>query len=118
MSFHAGLAEHLAAISARDIDRFAATVSDDPEARVVAPDGGVVARRHAIVAAHRDWFATGGWTFAPQILFERTSDALGFALLDVAYREAGKQSRFLLSVVFVREDGVWRLLYDQNTPLG
>jgi ketosteroid isomerase-like protein len=118
MSFHAGLVEHLAAISARDIDRFAATVSGDAEARVIAPDGGAIVGREAIVAAHRGWFATVGWTFAPQIVFERTSDGLGFALLEIDYREAEQHRRFLLSVVFAREDGIWRLLYDQNTPLG
>jgi len=38
-------------------------------------------------------------------------------LLDVTYVENGAEKRFLLSVVFAREDGTWRLLYDQNTSL-
>ena len=117
VSFHDGLGEHLAAIGARDIDRFAATVSGDPAARVIAPDGSAVVGFAAILEAHRGWFESDGWTFTPTILFERESDTLGFALLEVDYREASGAKRFLLSVVLALEVGTWRLLYDQNTPL-
>ena len=117
MTFQEALAEHLAAIAARDGDRFAATVAGDPEARVVAPDGSAIVGGEAIVAAHRAWFAGGEWTFRPQVLLTRESEALGFALLEVDYREGSDARRFLLSVVFTREPGGWRLFYDQNTPL-
>jgi len=116
-SFHQGLGEHLAALDARDIERFAATVSRDPAARVVAPDGGAIVGYEAIVEAHRGWFESDGWTFTPNTVFERESDTLGFALLEVEYRESSSVRRFLLSLVFTLEDGTWRLLYDQNTPL-
>ncbi len=106
------LEEHLAAIAARDIDRFAATVSRAPDARVIGPDGGAIVGYAAIVAAHRDWFAPAVWTFAPRILLERVSDMLGFALLEVDYHETGVDRRFLLSVVFAREDGAWKLYFD------
>lgn len=113
------LDEHLAAIAARDIDRFAATLSRAPDARVIGPGGGAIVGYAAIVAAHRDWFgAPTTWTFAPSILLERVSDSLGFALLEVDYHETGVDRRFLLSVVFAREDGAWKLYFDQNTTLG
>ena len=89
----------------------------DPATRVIAPDGAAIVGRDAIVEAHRGWFASGDWTFSPSVLLERESDRLGFALLDVVYREGTTTRRFLLSVVFAAEDGTWRLLYDQNTPL-
>ena len=117
MIFHEGLREHLSAIAARDIERFAATVSRDPAARVIAPDGGAIVGFESIVEAHRGWFESDGWTFSPTTIFERESDTLGFALLEVHYREASGAKRFLLSAVFALEDGIWRLLYDQNTPL-
>ncbi len=118
MDFQAGLQEHLAALRARDIERFAATLSRDAAARVVAPDGGTIVGYAAIREAHRGWFAAAGtWTFEPRVVFSRASGELGFALLDVTYVENGAEKRFLLSVVFAREDGTWRLLYDQNTSL-
>jgi len=113
MTFRETLEEHLAAISARDIGRFAVTVSSDPEARVIAPDGGAIVGAEAIVEAHRDWFAGDAWTFSPRVALTRESDGLAFGLLDVAYVEAAGTGRFLLT----READGWRLLYDQNTPL-
>lgn len=117
MTFPEALDDHFAAIATRDIERFAATISGDIDTRVIAPDGGAIVGREAIVEAHRGWFATGGWTFSPHVLFARESDGLGFALLEVDYVEDGAARRFLLSIVFLREDDTWRLLFDQNTPL-
>jgi len=118
MDFLAGLEEHLAALRARDIERFAATLSRDPAARVIAPDGSQTVGYDAIREAHRSWFlADAAWSFVPTVVFARSNADFGFALLAVAYEEAGSSSNFFLSLVFAREDGTWRLLYDQNTPL-
>ena len=117
MTFLETLHEHLAAISARDGERFADTVSSDPQARVVAPDGSASVGRDAIVAGHLGWFATAGWTFSPSIVMAREAEGLGFALLEIVYAEPAGARRFLLSVIFTHEAGGWRLFYDQNTPL-
>ncbi len=118
MDFRTGLDEHLAALRARDIERFAATLSHDREARVIAPDGAALVGYAAIREAHRAWFAAAApWTFEPAVVLVRTSGDLGFALLDVGYAESGAEKRFLLSLVFARENGTWRLVYDQNTSL-
>ncbi len=116
--FKTALATHLGAISARDIATFGATISRDPEARVVGPDGAEIIGYEAIVAAHRDWFSSSAqWSFEPQIRLVRAAEHLSFALLEVDYREGGSRQRFLLSVIFLRENGAWKLWYDQNTPL-
>ncbi len=116
MDFRDGLRAHLAAIEARDIEGFAATVSRDPDARVVGPDGTATIGYDAIVAAHRDWFASEqDWAFEPRMVFFRSCDAVGFALLDVDYRQNNSQRRFMLSLLFTYEDDAWKLLYDQNT---
>ncbi len=118
MEFRTTLDEHLAAIAARDIDRFAATLSRDPQARVVGPDGSAIVGHDAIVAAHRAWFASEtDWSFQPHIVLLRTGKEFGFVLLEVDYRDETAQRRFLLSLLFTREDDAWKLFYDQNTPL-
>lgn len=118
MDFKAALATHLGAISSRNLEAFAATVSRDPEARVVGPDGAAIVGYDAIVAAHRGWLAsTAQWSFEPHIRLVRAAEHLGFALLEVDYREGDTGRRFLLSLVFTRENGDWKLFYDQNTPL-
>ncbi len=116
VDFRDGLNEHLGAIATRDIERFAATISRDPDARVIAPEGTETVGYDAIVAAHRGWFAADEpWTFEPHIVLIRGSDTLGFALLDVDYHEGQSKRRFMLSLLFTREDSAWKLLYDQNT---
>ena len=116
MTFAQALDEHLAAIAARDIERFAATVSRSPDARVIGPDGTAIVGGDAIVAAHRGWFESEkAWTFTPRVVLERAGDTLAFALLDVDYHEGGTQRRFSLCVVFARDDGSGKLFYDQNT---
>jgi len=73
-TFAEALAEHLHAIRARDIDRFLATVSRGPDVRVVGPLGTWIAGYEAVEKAHREWFATGDWSFEPQIMWHEGGD--------------------------------------------
>jgi hypothetical protein len=117
--FRAALEEQLSAIRARDIDRFRATVSSSDEARVIGPTGDAIVGGEAIVGAHREWFASASnWEFRPTIVWTRETREMAFALLRVEYDEAQRAgSRFLLSLLFVQEAGVWRMIYDQNTGI-
>lgn len=116
--FLAALNEHIRAIQARDLARFAATVTGGDDVRLIGPGGSQLIGREAILGAHRDWFASGAFTFRPRVVWHRETEEMGLALLDVEYADpGGMPTRFLLSLVFVREaDGAFRLVYDQNTP--
>jgi len=107
--------EHIDAIKTRDIDRFAATLARD-EVRLVGGDGSVIEGHEIAVAAHREWFMNDAWTFEPEILWTREEAGAAWALTRVTYRESGTK-HFLLLFLFVQEDGEWRLVYDQNTPI-
>ena len=110
------LEEHLESISERDIDRFAATLATD-DVRFVGGNGQIIEGRENVVAAHRDWFMNDAWRFDPQILWTREEDGAAWALIRVQYKENGAERQFLLLFLFVNEDGNWRLVYDQNTPI-
>jgi hypothetical protein len=56
----------LEAIRTRDIDLFAPTLALT-DVRFVGGDGRITEGRENVIAAHRDWFATEGWTFVPEI---------------------------------------------------
>ena len=118
-SFEDALDEHLNAITARDPDRFEATLAAD----VVVVDGaGRVTRGiDAVLRAHDEWFgAAERWSFAYDVVLTRETASSGFALLDVTYRNTpeSEPARFLLSLLFERNaDGVFSFVYDQNTPL-
>jgi uncharacterized protein (TIGR02246 family) len=108
--------EHIDALRTRDIDRFAATLAQD-EVRFVNGDGRITEGRENVIAAHRDWFMNDSWTFEPEILWTREEDSAAWVLTRVTYREAAATKQFLLLFLFVQEDGNWRLVYDQNTPI-
>lgn len=115
--FQHALQEHMDAIVARDVARFEATLGDD----VVTVDGsgGITRGTAAVLASHASWFGTPEpWTFRYETVLARETVSSGFALLRVTYEQNGVSSRFLLSVIFERDArGVFRFVYDQNTPL-
>lgn len=110
------LNDHLDAITNRNIDAFAETIASD-DLHLVGADGSIIEGRENAVAAHRDWFSNDSWTFEPEILWTREEQGAGWALTRVDYREGETQRRFLLLFLFVVEDGAWKLVYDQNTPI-
>lgn len=115
-TFLEALEEHIDAIRERDIDRFAATLAKD-DVHFVGGEGGIIEGRENAVAAHREWFMDDRWTFEPEILWTREEAGAAWALTRVSYREAENRKHFLLFLLFVQEDGEWRLVYDQNTPI-
>lgn len=104
------------AIDARDIDRFAATIAAN-DARFAGGNGHIIEGKENVVAAHREWFMNEAWTFEPEVLWTREEAGAGWALTRVHYTESGNARDFLLLFLFVNEDGVWKLVYDQNTPI-
>lgn len=116
MSVLEALEEHIEAIISRDIDRFAATLAHD-EVRFVGGDGRIIDGRENVVAAHRDWFMDDSWTFRPEILWTREEPGAAWALTRVTYEESESERQFLLLFLFVDENGEWRVVYDQNTPI-
>lgn len=108
--------EHVDAIKTRDIERFAATLARN-DVRFVGGDGRIIEGRENVVAAHRQWFMDDRWTFDPEILWTREEAGAAWTLARVTYREAQASKQFLLLFLFVQEDGNWKVLYDQNTPI-
>ena len=113
-TFSAALSEHLEAISSRDIDRFAHTLH--PDVRLIGPTGSVIRGYDDAVAAHRGWFIEGGWVFEPSVLWTEEREDAAWALTSVRYSTPQGLTRFLLFLLFVREQSDWKLIYDQNTP--
>lgn len=115
MTLVATLERHLAAIAARDFDEFEATV--ESTVQMVGTEGKVLTGDEAF-EAHRQWFADSSWHFYWEVLFtEETRDA-GWALARVRYESGALISNFFLFLLF-RQDiaGVWKLAYDQGTPI-
>ena len=117
-SFKEALDEHLGALAARDVDRFEATLAAD--VAVVDGKGTITRGIDAVLRSHAEWFGVPErWSFDYEIVLTRETASSGFALLDVTYRHSpeSEPSRFLLSLLFERDaDGIFKFVYDQNTP--
>jgi ketosteroid isomerase-like protein len=117
-TFDEALAEHLGALRARDVARFAATLGSD----VLVVDGraGITRGTENVLRSHAEWFASpDDWTFEYTVLMTRAFAGAALALVDVTYRNTPRSepSRFVLSLVFERDaSGAWTFVYDQNTP--
>jgi uncharacterized protein (TIGR02246 family) len=119
MDFSEGLHEHLDALQAKDLARFAATLGDD--VTVIDGRGGRTHGTASVLQSHAEWFAAAEpWTFEYGVIFTRVFDGAALALIDVTYRHTPDTvpARFVLSLVFARDAaGSWKFVYDQNTPL-
>jgi uncharacterized protein (TIGR02246 family) len=116
----AAIDRHLATITRRDLDGYAATLHDDVV--VVLPTGRTLTGRADVVDFHREFFADPDWT---QDLVERTTtvgEHVARALFEADYRDvdaagAPVHTRYLVGFVFVRVGAEWLLLHDQCTPV-
>lgn len=117
--FEAALARHLAAITAKDIDAYAPTITSGEDMTLIFPDGDVMLTRDVVEGFHRAWFEDPDW----RMEFERVRIVEGadmaLALVRTRYRDTpdGEPRDAYLALVFRLEDGAWRLVHDQNTRI-
>lgn len=121
-AFEATLRDHLAAIEGKDLDRLLATITTGESLTLIFPDGERWDTRRQYVDFHRDWFRDTRWTMKTHV--ERTIERGDMALAFVRYRfdttrddGTASHSDTWLTLVFVKEGGAWRLVFDQNTKI-
>jgi ketosteroid isomerase-like protein len=121
--FRATLDAHLGAIVARDLRALLPTLTTGEALTMIAPNGYRFDTRTQYVDFHRKWFASkdeGKLEFEVVRVIE--SPALAHVLLRYRYRakdQQGKAQTTLawLALTFALENGAWRLVFDQNTPI-
>ena len=118
MDFAEAVEHHLAAVSARDLPTFTATLHDD--VAVVLPNGKLLEGRAAVTEFNRDWFADPDWSWTLKPIRAVSDGSSGVALFAVDYHDldaagAPYSMNYLLSLTFTRTGDSWLLLHDQNT---
>ncbi len=112
---------HLAAINARDLDALLQTVTRHPIMTTILPDGRVLETREEYRKLHVAWFTERDWRMRFQVQDVMQYGDVGIARVKYDSQVRDKAGRYrskreaLLSLTFRREDGAWRLVYDQNT---
>ncbi|MBN6050673.1 SgcJ/EcaC family oxidoreductase, partial [Nonomuraea sp. RK-328] len=118
VEFSQALDAHLAAIEARDLEGYLATVHQDIS--LILPNGTLLRGKEAVAEFHTAWFANTDWSTRTETVRAETAGDAAFALLSVVYDDLdpeGKPYRkpYYLTLYFTRTDGRWLLVHDQNT---
>ncbi|MCX7218758.1 MAG: nuclear transport factor 2 family protein [Burkholderiales bacterium] len=121
-SFDAALRTHLAAIENRDWVAFESTLTEADTLTFILPNGRLSKSSAEFKKSTQAWLADRDWSWSYQILSTTSNASAGVAVLDVKYAdldEAGVEYKmhYLLSLVFNKERGGWRLMHDQNKLL-
>jgi ketosteroid isomerase-like protein len=119
-SFDAALGTHLLAIEQRDWAAFESTLTETEALTFILPNGRFSKSSTEFKKSTQAWLADRDWSWSYQILSKTANASVGVAVLDVKYVDkdaAGVeyQLHYLLSLVFNKEHGGWRLIHDQNT---
>ena len=120
-SLRAVVAEHLAAIQARDLDALMGTVTNGDSITVIFPNGEAIHTRQEFVDLHTEWFAEEGWSvvYEPRQYIEGTNLATVLVHYTITDGTPASGRQTLLALTFRREDESrqWRLVFDQNTRI-
>ena len=117
------LDRHLAAINARDLDALLSTVTGGEALTTILPDGSVLATREEYRRLHVDWFEDPDWRMVFEVQDVRVLGDTGIARVryDAQARDASgayaSRRKAILTLLFAREPGGWRLVHDQNTVI-
>jgi ketosteroid isomerase-like protein len=120
--FETQLQQYLAAIQARDIKAYAATITRDEKLYMVLPDGKLIPTRFGVIDYYRKWFADPSW----RIRFERLRTIVGqesvVVFFHTVYDGNGNNgvpphTEGYLTLTFRREPQGWALIHEQNTRI-
>jgi ketosteroid isomerase-like protein len=119
-TFDAALNTHLAAIEKRDWAAYESTLTESDTLTFILPNGRISKSSAEFKKSTQAWLADRDWSWSYRILSKTSNASTGVAVLEVKYadkNEAGVEYslHYLLSLVFSKEHGGWKLIHDQNT---
>ena len=121
-SFRDAVNSHLGAIDSRSTAAFEATLTNGPVLTFVALNGRVTRDKEAFRAQMRAWFKDQDWSWSRRELSLSTTGGTGVAILHIDYSDKDANGSpyllsYVLTLVFAKEGGSWRLIHDQNTRI-
>lgn len=113
---------HLDSVERRDLQTLIDTITTGKELPLIFPDGEKLDTRRQFVDLHKAWFADDSWRMQMELIDLIETTELGHALVRYRYTtvEGSKAEtrENWLALTFAKEEGSWRLVFDQNTPIG
>lgn len=121
-AFHATLERHLNAVSQKDLQTLASTLSPQGDMYLILPNTPITTTAKDFLAMHEEWFQDTGWTFEPKILHTDVGQDLGIGVVEVMYREPNRNgkpyfNRMAVSYALRKMEGRWYVVKDQACSL-
>lgn len=118
-TFNETLDIHLNAIRNSNLKLLEPTVSDS--IIHISPMGDKNQSKVKFMKVHEDWFKRTNWEWSGIVLTKKSTESLGYALIEYSYLEKDNGGKVLfkiksyLTLIFNKSDKGWQLVYDQNT---
>jgi hypothetical protein len=120
MSFQDDLETHLQAVCDRDIDTLEASLSKDSSITLILPNGALRETKEDFIEFHESWFEDQDWSITHEIVSTKESTSSAHAIVQSMFKDKDEDGKdyevnMLISFMFVREDGLWKMGHCQNT---
>ena len=106
-SFDAVLDTHFAAITARDLDAYLATITNGETLPLIFPDGEMMSTRQEVADFLKMWFAMPDWRMESELVSKVVGSDLATAIFKTGYRDTldGEARYSYLALTFQLQDG-------------
>ncbi|WP_223787253.1 YybH family protein [Marinicella meishanensis] len=116
------LTTHLNAVSNKDLDTLAATLSTAGGMQLILPGQEIIHGVDGFMAFHENWFAQPNWTFETEILQLTVGTELAYAVVQIIYREPERDgqpyfNRMIVSYDLQRLAGQWYVVKDHASSV-
>ncbi len=122
-AFMSVLQTHLNAVTNKDIDTLASTLSTTAGMQLILPQTEIIVGVEGFLDYHRQWFAIdNGWTFETRVLNSQVEDQLGMAVVEIVYREPIRNgqpyfNRMIVSYDLRKINGQWFIFKDHASSV-
>ena len=117
--FDSALAEHLRAITERDLAAYQKTITSHEAFSIIFPNGQRSTTRTEALALHTEWFKDFDWRMRIEEIQRIDLGSAIVVLVRTFYRDRpdSDDREAWLTLTFGLENGAWRLVHDQNTRI-
>ncbi len=113
----AAMLKHLDAVSNRDLETLASTLSPDGDMLLILPGTEIIEKASGFLENQKEWFESGDWTFETKILHLEVGETVASIVVEAIYKEIEREgipyfNRMHISYVLKKVDKKWYVIRD------
>ena len=113
----AAMLKHLDAVSNRDLETLASTLSPDGDMLLILPGTEIIEKASGFLENQGEWFESGPWTFESKILHSEVGETVASVVVEAIYKEAEREgkpyfNKMHISYVLKKVNKKWYVIRD------